>query len=135
MKEHGIEGEYMVPYTLRRITQGAAKWREVHQAIQGWNGAKTWEEFKTTLLRSRLTRKPYDSKMMKKPCACKFAEKLDTPIKNRRTDAHIVKKITQPENAQPGRLHVSYVKERITTLLSVTFIPWYNKLPGSRRKK
>ena len=31
MKEHGIEGEYMVPYTLRKITQGAAKWREIHQ--------------------------------------------------------------------------------------------------------
>ena len=33
MKEHRIEGEYMVPYTLRRITQGAITWREIHQAI------------------------------------------------------------------------------------------------------
>ena len=34
MKEHRIEGEYMVPYTLRCITQGDATWREIHQAIQ-----------------------------------------------------------------------------------------------------
>ena len=35
MKEYGIEGEYMVPYTLRHITQGTATWREIHQAIHG----------------------------------------------------------------------------------------------------
>ena len=46
MKEYRIEGEYMVPYTIRWITQGATTWREIHQAIQGWNGARTWEEFK-----------------------------------------------------------------------------------------
>ena len=129
-----VERKDEVPYALRYFEGSAATWWKMHQAIQGWNGANAWEEFKTTLLRSRLTRKPYDGKMIKKLVHVRFAEKLDTPIKNTRTDAHNVKKITQP-NAQPGRLHVSYVKERITTLLSVTFIPWYKKLPGSRRKE
>ena len=68
MKEHGIEGEYMVPYTLRKITQGAAKWREIHQAIQGWNGTNAWDEFKTILLRSRLTQKPCEPKREEALC-------------------------------------------------------------------
>ena len=71
-----VERKDEVPYALQYFEGTAATWWKMHQAIQGWNGAKTWEEFKTTLLRSRLTRKPYDSKMMKKPCACKICGEI-----------------------------------------------------------
>ena len=65
----------MVPYTLQWITQGVTKWREIHQAIQGWNGANAWDEFKTILLKSRLIQKPCDPKV-KKPCACKICREI-----------------------------------------------------------
>ena len=47
----------------------------MHQAIQGCNGAKTWEELKKTLLGSRLIRKHSD-KLMKEPCACKICGEI-----------------------------------------------------------
>jgi hypothetical protein len=65
-----------VPYALQYFEGSAATWWKMHQAIQGWDGAKTWEEFKRTLLRSRLIRKPYDIKLMKKPCACKICGEI-----------------------------------------------------------
>nr|XP_020183611.1 uncharacterized protein LOC109769268 [Aegilops tauschii subsp. strangulata] len=46
----------------------------MHQAIQGCNGARTWEEFKKTLLRSRLIQKRCD--LMKKSCACKICGEI-----------------------------------------------------------
>ena len=133
MKENGIEGEYMVPYTLRKITQGVAKWREIHKAIQGWNGTNAWDEFKTILLRSRLTRKQVDLKR-RSLVLVRFVEKWDTPIKNTRMNAQIAEEVTQLKNAQLGRLLVSCVKGFPTILLSVTFTPWCNE-PSSRRKK
>ena len=75
MKEYGVGSAYMVPYSLRYFTQCALTWWKMHQAIQGWNGARTWEEFKETLLRSRLIRKLCDSPM-KKPCACKICGEI-----------------------------------------------------------
>ena len=65
----------------------------------------------------------------------RFAEKYDTPMKNIRMDALIVRKITQPKNARLGKLLVSCVKEPHTTPLSVTFTPWCNKLFRSRKKE
>jgi len=64
----------------------------------------------------------------------RFVEKWDTPIKNTRMNALIVKEVTQLKDAQLGRSLVSCVKGLPTTLLSVTFTPWY-KEPSSRRKK
>ena len=64
----------------------------------------------------------------------RFVEKWDTPIKDIRMNAQIVKEVTQLKNAQLGRSLVSCVKGLPTTLLSVTFTPWY-KGPSSRRKK
>ena len=53
-----VERKDEVPYALQYFEGSATTWWKMHQAIQGWNGAKTWEEFKTTLLRSRLTGSP-----------------------------------------------------------------------------
>ena len=47
----------------------------MHQAIQGWNGARTWEEFKKTMTRSRLIRKHHDTPR-NKPCACKICGEI-----------------------------------------------------------
>ena len=49
-------------------------------------------------------------------------------------NALIVKEVTQLKNAQLGRLLVSYVKGLPTTLLSVTFTPWY-KEPSMQKKE
>ena len=49
-------------------------------------------------------------------------------------NALIVKKVTQLKNAQLGRLLVSCVKGPPTTLLSVTFTPWY-KEPYKQKKE
>uniref|UniRef100_A0A8I6XZW3 CCHC-type domain-containing protein n=1 Tax=Hordeum vulgare subsp. vulgare TaxID=112509 RepID=A0A8I6XZW3_HORVV len=43
----------------------------MHHAIQGFSGAETWDEFKKTLLKSRLIQKCYVN-LMKKPCASKI---------------------------------------------------------------
>ena len=69
-----IGSKYEVQYALRYFTKSAATWWKMHQAIQGCNGARTWEEFKKTLLRSRLIRKYCD--LMKKLCACKICGEI-----------------------------------------------------------
>ncbi|KAE8790847.1 hypothetical protein D1007_34657 [Hordeum vulgare] len=66
-----ISRKYEVEHALQYFTQSAAIWWKMHHAIQGFSGAETWDEFKKTLLRSRLIQKYYDSPM-KKPCACKI---------------------------------------------------------------
>ena len=70
-----VARKYEVQYALQYFTKSAATWWKMHQAIQGCNGAKTWEQFKMTLLRSRLIQKPYGNKM-KKPCACKICGEI-----------------------------------------------------------
>ncbi|KAE8793762.1 hypothetical protein D1007_31598 [Hordeum vulgare] len=47
----------------------------MHHAIQGFSGAETWEEFKKTLLRSRLIQKCYDNPK-EKTCACKICGEI-----------------------------------------------------------
>ncbi|KAE8821265.1 hypothetical protein D1007_00650 [Hordeum vulgare] len=47
----------------------------MHHAIQGFSGAETWDEFKKTLLRSRLIRKCYDNPK-EKTCACKICGEI-----------------------------------------------------------
>ena len=50
----------------------------MYQTINGWQGVTTWEEFKLTLLRSRLVfqkMKPYESDMTKS-CACKLCGEI-----------------------------------------------------------
>ena len=37
-----VERKDEVPYALRYFEGSAATWWKMHQAIQGWNGAKTW---------------------------------------------------------------------------------------------
>ena len=60
-----VARKYEVQYALQYFTESAATWWKMHQAIQGCNGAKTWEEFKKTLLRSRLIQKHCDNQMKK----------------------------------------------------------------------
>ncbi|KAE8819497.1 hypothetical protein D1007_02729 [Hordeum vulgare] len=66
-----ISRKHEVEHALQYFTQSAAIWWKMHHAVQGFSGAENWEEFKKTLLRSRLVRKCYDNPM-KKPCACKI---------------------------------------------------------------
>ncbi|KAE8790622.1 hypothetical protein D1007_35044 [Hordeum vulgare] len=47
----------------------------MHHAIQGFSGAETWDEFKKTLLRSRLIQKCYDNPK-EKTCACKICGEI-----------------------------------------------------------
>ncbi|KAE8798095.1 hypothetical protein D1007_26709 [Hordeum vulgare] len=70
-----ISRKYEVEHTLQYFTQSAAIWWKMHYAIQGFSGAESWEEFKKTLLRSRLIQKSYDNPM-KKPCACKICGEI-----------------------------------------------------------
>ncbi|KAE8769521.1 hypothetical protein D1007_39532 [Hordeum vulgare] len=66
-----ISRKYEVEHALRYFTQSAAIWWKMHHAIQGFSGAETWDEFKNTLLRSRLIQKCYDNPK-EKTCACKI---------------------------------------------------------------
>ncbi|KAE8813161.1 Solute carrier family 12 member 7 [Hordeum vulgare] len=55
--------------------RSAAMWWKMHHAIQGFSGAETWDEFKKTLLRSRLIRKCYDNPK-EKTCAGKICGEI-----------------------------------------------------------
>ncbi|KAE8788578.1 hypothetical protein D1007_37330 [Hordeum vulgare] len=70
-----ISGKYEVEHALQYFTQSAAIWWKMHHAIQGFSGAESWEEFKKTLLRSRLIRKCYDYPK-EKTCACKICGEI-----------------------------------------------------------
>ncbi|KAE8795232.1 hypothetical protein D1007_29970 [Hordeum vulgare] len=70
-----ISRKYEVEHALQYFTQSAAVWWKMHHAIQGFSGAKTWDEFKKTLLRSRLIRKCYDNPK-EKTCACKICGEI-----------------------------------------------------------
>ena len=78
MKENGVGRKNKVQYALQYFAKGAATWWRMYQAINGCQGAITWEEFTMTLLRSRLVtrpRKPNGSNL-KKPCACKICGEI-----------------------------------------------------------
>ncbi|KAE8805148.1 hypothetical protein D1007_18787 [Hordeum vulgare] len=68
-----ISRKYEVEHALQYFTQSAAMWWKMHHAIQGFSGAESWEEFKKTLVRSRLIQKGYDNPK-EKTCACKICE-------------------------------------------------------------
>ncbi|KAE8777424.1 hypothetical protein D1007_49785 [Hordeum vulgare] len=70
-----ISRKYEVEHALRYFTQSAAIWWKMHHAIQGFSGAETWDEFKKTLLRSRLIRKCYDNPK-ENICACKICGEI-----------------------------------------------------------
>ncbi|KAE8816205.1 hypothetical protein D1007_06329 [Hordeum vulgare] len=70
-----ISKKYEVEHALQYFTQSAAMWWKMHHAIQGFSGAETWDEFKRTLLRSRLIRKCYDNPK-EKSCACKICGEI-----------------------------------------------------------
>ncbi|KAE8787387.1 hypothetical protein D1007_38705 [Hordeum vulgare] len=70
-----ISRKYEVEHALQYFTQSAAIWWKMHHAIQGFSGAETWDEFKRTLLRSRLIRKCYDNPK-EKTCACKICGEI-----------------------------------------------------------
>jgi len=75
MKNNNIVVKDMVQYALQYFEKSAATWWKMHHAIQGFNRAESWEEFKKTLLRSRLIQKHCDNPM-KKPCACKICGEI-----------------------------------------------------------
>ena len=113
-----------------------ATWWRMYQTINGWQRVTTWEEFKLTLLKSRLVSpnlKPYGNDM-KKPCAYMLCGEIGHNHKEHKDECPNVKEVTQLKNAQLGRSLVSCVKGLPTIPLSVTFTPWYNN-PSSRRKK
>ncbi|KAE8777647.1 hypothetical protein D1007_49621 [Hordeum vulgare] len=70
-----ISRKYEVEHALQYLTQSAAIWWKMHHAIQGFSGAETWDEFKRTLLRSRLIQKCYDNPK-EKTCACKICGEI-----------------------------------------------------------
>ena len=74
MRNNTIAGRDMAQHVLQYFEKSAATWLSMYQAINGWQGATTWEEFKLTLLRSRLVPQKLKSygNDMKKPCACKL---------------------------------------------------------------
>jgi hypothetical protein len=78
MKNNTIAKKDMVQHALQYFAKGAATWWRMYQAINGWQGAITWEEFKLTLLRSRRVSqipKPCGNDR-KKPCACKLCGEI-----------------------------------------------------------
>ena len=58
--------------TLQKVLQPGGKCIKPYKDAAG---ARTWEEFKKTLLRSRLIRKHQDNPM-KKPCSCKICGEI-----------------------------------------------------------
>ncbi|KAE8795974.1 hypothetical protein D1007_29008 [Hordeum vulgare] len=70
-----ISRKHEVEHALQYFTQSVAIWWKMHHAIQGFGGAETWDEFKNTLLRSRLIRKCYDNPK-EKTCACKICGEI-----------------------------------------------------------
>ena len=74
MKNNPIARKDMTQHAPQCFERGAATWWRMYQTINGWQGITTWEEFKLTLLKSRLVSpslKPYGNDM-KKACACKL---------------------------------------------------------------
>ncbi|KAE8772816.1 hypothetical protein D1007_55120 [Hordeum vulgare] len=70
-----ISRKYEVAHALQYFTQSAAIWWKMHHAIQGFSGAESWDEFKNTLLRSRLIQKCYDN-TKERTCACKICGEI-----------------------------------------------------------
>ncbi|KAI4978116.1 hypothetical protein ZWY2020_014670 [Hordeum vulgare] len=70
-----ISRKYEVEHALQYFNQSAAIWWKMHPAIQGFSGAKTWDQFKNTLLRSRLIQKCYDNPK-ENTCACKICGEI-----------------------------------------------------------
>src|SRR3954470_23075650 len=71
VKDNSVGRNDMVQYALQYFAKGVATWWRMYQAINGRQGEITWEEFKLTLLRSRLftrRRKPSVNDQ-KKHCA------------------------------------------------------------------
>ena len=77
--------------------------------------------------------KPYGNDM-KKPCACKICGEIGQNHKEHKDKCPNCEGSDLAEESQLGRSLISYVKGLPTTLLSVTFTPWFEK-PSSRRKK
>src|ERR1041385_471878 len=73
MNDSSVVRKDMVRYALQYFEKGAATWWRMYQAINGWQGEITWEEFKLTLLRSPLVTRTRKASIndLKKPCACK----------------------------------------------------------------
>ena len=54
MKDNGVGRKDKVQYALQYFAKGAATWWRMYQYITEWQGEITCEEFKLTLLISRL---------------------------------------------------------------------------------
>ena len=68
MENNTIARKDMTQHALQCFERGAATWWRIYQTINGWQGVTVWEEFKLTLLKSRLVSqklKPYENDMEK----------------------------------------------------------------------
>ena len=54
MKNNTIDRKDMAQHALWCFERGATAWWMMYQTINGWQEVTTWEEFKLTLLKSRL---------------------------------------------------------------------------------
>ncbi|KAE8809643.1 hypothetical protein D1007_13680 [Hordeum vulgare] len=77
-----ISRKYEVEQALQYFTQSAAIWWKMHHAIQGFSGAASWEEFKKTLLRSRLIQKCYGTTHY--PAHCHIYPKVQQVVKQQK---------------------------------------------------
>ncbi|KAI4991423.1 hypothetical protein ZWY2020_039794 [Hordeum vulgare] len=117
-----VSRKHEVEHALQYFTQSAAIWWEMHHAIQGFSGAESWEEFKKTLLRSRLIQKGYDN-LKEKTCACKICGEIGH-IKEEHTDGCTHCEENHPAEECPSSqmktLYESFLKgpETIMTLTS-----------------
>ena len=78
MMNNAIAGKDRVQHALQYFAKGAATWWRMYQTINGWQRVTTWEEFKLTLLKSRLVSqklKPYENDM-NNPSACQLCGEI-----------------------------------------------------------
>ena len=78
MNNNPIVRKDITQHALQCFERGAATWWRMYQTINGWQGVTVWEEFKLTLLKSRLVSqklKPYGNDM-EKPCAYKLCGEI-----------------------------------------------------------
>ena len=126
----------MTEHALQCFERCAATWWRMYQTINGWQGVTTWKEFKLTLLKSQFVSqklKPY-GKDMKKTCACKLCGEIGHNHKEHKDECPNCEGSHPAEECPTRQITCFCVKGLPTTLLSVTFTPWY-KEPSSRRKK
>ena len=128
-----ISRKYEVEHALQYFTQSAAIWWKMHHAIQGFSGAETWEEFKNTLLRSRLIQKCYDNPK-EKTCACKICGEIGH-TQEEHQDGCIHCEEKHPAEECPSSQVTCFLCEGTTHYPAQCHIYPCNKLSSSRKKQ